>query len=93
MFPAASDTWTITLYRPTAAEHGIAQSLVHVPERFVPAVLYIEAEETVRPVGPVILKFADAIPTLSEAVTEIAWTVWHTSSVVGVVVAEATTGR
>ena len=44
MFLAASDTWTITLYRPIAAEHGIAQSFVHVPERFVPAVLYIEAE-------------------------------------------------
>jgi hypothetical protein len=44
IFLAASDTWTITLYRPIAAEHGIAQSFVHVPERFVPAVLYIEAE-------------------------------------------------
>jgi hypothetical protein len=32
------------LYLPIAAEHGIAQSFVHVPERFVPAVLYIEAE-------------------------------------------------
>jgi hypothetical protein len=44
MFLAESDTWTITLYRPIAAVHGIAQSFVHVPERFVPAVLYIEAE-------------------------------------------------
>jgi hypothetical protein len=44
IFLAASDTWTITLYLPIAAEHGIAQSFVHVPERFVPAVLYIEAE-------------------------------------------------
>jgi hypothetical protein len=81
------------LYLPSAAVHGIAQSFVHVPERFVPAVLYIEAVETVKPVGPVILKFADAIPTLSDAVTETARSVWQTSSVVGVVVAEATTGR
>ena len=44
MFFAASATWTITLYRPTAAVHGIAQSFVQVPERFVPAVLYMNVE-------------------------------------------------